>query len=73
MFRWASFVCAVSALFFLTSAVIHLQWLGWTLSSFSCISWAYFAYIDKDTPRFLMECTFFIAALWGVYNWIGIG
>ena len=72
MFRWVFFACAVSALFLLTSAVVHLQWLGWTLSSCSCIGWAYFAYEDKDTPRLLMECTFFIAALWGVYNWIGM-
>jgi hypothetical protein len=73
MFRWVFFIIAITALVMLTSAVVKIQWIGWSLSSFSCIGWAYFAYVDKDTPRFLMELTYFITALWGVYNWIGIG
>ena len=73
MFRWVSFIVAIIALFILTSAVVEFQWIGWSLSSFSCIGWAYFAYVDKDTPRLLMELTYFSTALWGVYNWIGNG
>jgi len=71
MTRWPFFIIAVISLFLLTSAEVGLQWIGWSLSGFSCIGWAYFAYVDKDTPRFLMELTYFSAALWGVYNWIG--
>jgi len=70
MFRWIFFIVAITALFFLTSGVVGLQWIGWSLSSFSCIGWAYFAYVDKDTPRLLMELTYFSAALWGVHNWL---
>ena len=71
MSRWIFFICAITALFLLTSAVVELQWIGWSISSVSYIAWAYFAYKDKDTPRFLMELTYFGAALWGIYNWIG--
>ena len=72
MYRWLAFVCAVSSLFLLTSGKIELQWIGWSMSGGSCLAWAYFAYQDKDTPRFLMEGTYFVAALWGVYYWIGL-
>ena len=32
--------------------------------------WTYFAKLDKDTPRMLMELFYVLFSLWGVYNWI---
>ena len=69
--RWLAFLGAVVALGLLTSGVISLQWLGWSISCFSCLSWSYFARIDRDIPRMCMEICFFVAAVWGIYNWIG--
>ena len=69
--RWLAFVGAVTALGLLTSGIIALQWIGWSISFFTCLAWAYFAKIDKDIPRMCMEICFLIAAAWGVYNWIG--
>ena len=73
MYRWLAFLGAVASLLLLTSGVINFQWIGWSLSSCSCVVWAYFAYKDKDTPRLMMEICYFTAALWGIYNWIGKG
>jgi hypothetical protein len=69
--KWLAFIGAISCLFFLASGVIALQWIGWALSSVTCVAWAYFAYLDRDKPRCLMELCYLIAALAGVYNWIG--
>jgi len=69
--RWLAFIAAVVSLAMLTSGEVSIQWIGWSISCGTCLAWAYFARQDKDTPRMLMETCFFIAALWGVYNWIG--
>ena len=69
--RWLAFLGAVVALGLLTSGVISLQWIGWSISCFSCLAWAYFARIYRDIPRMCMEIWFFVAAVWGIYNWIG--
>ena len=69
--RWLAFIGAVISLAMLTSGSVSIQWIGWSISCGTCLAWAYFARQDKDTPRMLMETCFFIAALWGVYNWIG--
>ena len=69
--RWLAFIAAVISLAMLTSGVISLQWIGWSISCCTCLAWSYFARQDKDVPRMLMEFCFFVAALWGVYNWIG--
>ena len=39
----------------------------------TCLAWAYFGWVDKDQPRALMEVCYFIAALVGMYNWMGQG
>ena len=69
--RWVAFIAAVISLAMLTSGIISIQWFGWSISCCTCLAWAYFARQDKDTPRMLMEFCFFVAALWGVHNWIG--
>jgi len=69
--RWLAFIAAVVSLGMLTSGVISLQWVGWSISCGTCLAWAYFARQDRDTPRMLMELCFFLAAGWGVHNWIG--
>ena len=71
--RWVAFVAAISCLFFLASGVVALQWIGWAISSVTCLAWAYFGWVDKDQPRALMEICYFIAALVGMYNWMGQG
>jgi len=70
MFRWIAFVGAVSSLLLLTSGNVSIQWIGWTVSSISCLAWIWFAKKDKDVPRMLMEICYFIAGIWGIYNWI---
>jgi hypothetical protein len=69
--RWLALAGALLSVLTLTSGVIALQWIGWTLSAITCLAWGYFARVDKDTPRFIMELFYFFAALWGVYNWTG--
>ncbi len=69
--RWLALAAAIISVLTLTSGVIALQWIGWTLSAIACIAWGYFAKIDKDIPRFIMELFYFFAALWGIYNWSG--
>lgn len=69
--RWIAFIGAVVSLFILTSGIVHIQWIGWALSSVSCLAWAWFAWKDKDTPRMLMEIFYFTAAFLGVNNWYG--
>jgi len=70
MLRWLAFIGAVVSLLFLTSGYVSIQWLGWSVSSVSCLAWVWFAQQDKDTPRMLMEMCYLIAGLWGIYNWI---
>lgn len=70
MYRWVAFLGAVSSLVLLTSGVVSIQWLGWLISSISCLAWIYFARQDRDTPRMLMEMCYFIASLIGVINWL---
>ena len=70
MFRWIAFVGAVASLLLLTSGNVSIQWIGWTVSSISCLAWIWFAKQDKDVPRMLMEICYFSAGLWGIYNWI---
>ena len=70
MFRWIAFIAAVASLLLLTSGNVSIQWIGWTVSSVSCLAWIWFAKEDKDVPRMLMEIFYFTAGLWGIYNWI---
>ena len=70
MYRWVAFLGAVSSLVLLTSGVVSIQWLGWLISSISCLAWIYFARQDRDSPRMLMEICYLTAGLWGIYNWI---
>ena len=70
MFRWFAVIGAVVSLLFLTSGYSSVQWIGWAVSSVSCLAWVWFARQDKDTPRMLMEMCYLIAGLWGIYNWL---
>jgi len=70
MYRWLAFLGAVASLLLLTSGDVTVQWIGWSVSCFSCLGWIWFAKEDKDTPRMLMEICYFSAGLWGIYNWI---
>ena len=69
--RWIALIGAVISLFLLASGHVNVQWIGWSISCVTCLAWAYFAKIDGDAPRMLMELLFFIAATLGVYNWFG--
>jgi len=69
--RWFAFVGAVLASLILTSGIVNIQWIGWTISCVSCLAWAYFGYSDRDLPRMLMEIFYFAAALLGIHNWYG--
>ena len=51
MFRWIAFIAAVASLLLLTSGNVSVQWIGWTVSSVSCLAWIWFAKEDKDVPR----------------------
>ncbi len=69
--RWIALIGATISLLLLTSGYINVQWIGWSISCTTCLAWAYFAKIDRDTPRMLMELLFFVASVWGIYNWFG--
>tara|TARA_R110002020_G_scaffold383443_1_gene594077 strand:- start:79 stop:348 length:270 start_codon:yes stop_codon:yes gene_type:complete len=68
--RWAALFLALVGTLILTSGHVNLQWMGWILEAIAAAGWAYFARVDKDTPRMLMELVYVIAGAWGVYNWI---
>ena len=68
--RWVAFVLVLVGTLFLTSGNVNLQWIGWVLGAIAAIAWTYFAKLDKDTPRMLMEIFYILVSLWGVYNWI---
>lgn len=70
LFRWIALVLVLLATLLLTSGNINLQWIGWMLGASASVIWAYFARLDKDMPRMLMELFYFVLSLWGVYNWI---
>ncbi len=66
--RWVALIFALVGTLFLTSGYVGLQWIGWTLEVIAAAGWTYFARVDKDTPRMLMEIFYVLAGLWGVYN-----
>ena len=68
--RWVAFVLVLVSTLFLTSGNVNLQWIGWVLGAIAAVAWTYFAKLDKDTPRMLMEIFYILVSLWGVYNWI---
>lgn len=70
LFRWIALSLVLLATLLLTSGNINLQWIGWMLGASASVIWAYFARLDKDMPRMLMELFYFVLSLWGVYNWI---
>jgi hypothetical protein len=70
LFRWVALVLVLIATLLLTSGDVNLQWIGWVVGAIASGVWAYFARLDKDIPRMLMELFYFLISLWGVYNWI---
>jgi hypothetical protein len=68
--RWVALIFVLIGTLLLTSGNVNLQWIGWILGAVSAVGWAYFAKLDKDTPRMLMELFYVLVSLWGVYNWI---
>ena len=68
MARWLAFGLTMLGMYLLTNTNIHNFSLGWFLSGVSTAMWAYFAYVDKDTPRALMELFFVILCIRGVIN-----
>ena len=68
--RWIALVLVLISTLFLTSGNVNLQWIGWVLGAIAAVAWTYFAKLDKDTPRMLMEIFYILVSLWGVYNWI---
>jgi len=70
LFRWAALILVLIATLLLTSGDVNLQWIGWVVGAVASGAWAYFARLDRDIPRMLMELFYFVVSLWGVYNWI---
>ena len=68
--RWIALILVLVSTLFLTSGNVNLQWIGWVLGAIAAVAWTYFAKLDKDTPRMLMEIFYILVSLWGVYNWI---
>ena len=69
MWRWVGFVLAMCSAFILSSGLVHVQWLGWSIACLSCSIWIYMGYKDRDTPRALMEVMYLVLAIRGVINW----
>ena len=68
--RWAALLLVLISTLLLTSGNVILQWMGWVVGAIAAAGWTYFAKLDKDTPRMLMELFYVLVSLWGVYNWI---
>jgi len=68
--RWAALLLVLISTLLLTSGNVNLQWMGWVVGAIAAAGWTYFAKLDKDTPRMLMELFYVLVSLWGVYNWI---
>ena len=68
--RWAALLLVLISTLLLTSGNVNLQWMGWVVGAIASVGWTYFAKLDKDTPRMLMELFYVLVSLWGVYNWI---
>ena len=68
--RWAALLLVLISTLLLTSGNVNLQWMGWVVGAIAASGWTYFAKLDKDTPRMLMELFYVLVSLWGVYNWI---
>ena len=68
--RWAALLLVLISTLLLTSGHVSLQWMGWVVGAIAAAGWTYFAKLDKDTPRMLMELFYVLFSLWGVYNWI---
>ena len=68
MARWLAFGLTMLGMYLLTNPNINYFSLGWFLSGVSTAMWAYFAYVDKDTPRGLMELCFVLLCIRGVIN-----
>ena len=68
--RWAALLLVLISTLLLTSGNVNLQWMGGVVGAIAAAGWTYFAKLDKDTPRMLMELFYVLVSLWGVYNWI---
>ena len=68
--RGAALLLVLISTLLLTSGNVNLQWMGWVVGAIAAAGWTYFAKLDKDTPRMLMELFYVLVSLWGVYNWI---
>ena len=68
--RWVALLLVLVSTLLLTSGNVYLQWPGWVVGAIASVGWGYFAKLDKDTPRMLMEVFYVLVSLWGVYNWI---
>ena len=68
--RWIGFALAIVAAFILSEANPETQWIGWALTSCSCVMWVYFGIKDKDTPRALMEGMYLLLSLRAIWNWV---
>ena len=68
--RWAALLLVLISTLLLTSGNVNLQWMGWVVGAIAAAGWTYFAKLDKDTPRMLMELFYVLFSLWGVYNWL---
>ena len=68
MARWFAFGLTMLGMYLLTNNNFSYFSLGWFLSGVSTAMWAYFAYVDKDIPRGLMELCFVLLCIRGVIN-----
>jgi drug/metabolite transporter (DMT)-like permease len=68
--RWLGFVLAMLGVYILSGADTEIQWIGWIITSGSCLIWCCIGIKDKDTPRALMEFAYLILAVRGVLNWL---
>jgi hypothetical protein len=73
--RYIAFCIAICSVFILTTFKINeYQSFGWMLGVISCSMWAYWGWQDRSQEgygRFLMEITYVLLSIWGIYNWYG--
>ena len=73
-FRWLGFFLAMLGVYLLSDGDYFgnpmVQSIGWGSACLSALFWVIMGVKDKDVPRMLMEICYFIAGIWGIYNWI---
>ena len=67
--RWLGFVLAMMSVYFLTNGVVEMLWIGWGLSTFSCMLLVYVGLKDGDLSRTAMEIIYLVLAIRGIIVW----